>query len=155
MIGGQKASSSGLYAALMFHHARLDADLRHVIATLRLEGPAPAKTTFGRFQRELDAHLEAEETWLLPSYTRAKPRAAKAVLVQHTKVRSSASRAATSLGAQCSDEQPLQELYDVLALHCRCEESDLYKWSETAIGEEASRAVIQKIESEELRQSDT
>jgi hypothetical protein len=152
MIGGQIASSSGLYGALTFHHARLDASLRHVLATLRLEGPAAAKTTFATFRCELDAQLEAEEIWLLPPYERAKPRAAEAVRTQHVQVRSCAARAASSLDAKSRDDRPLQDLYDVLSFHCQCKESDLYRWCETAICEEASRAVLQKIEAEELRE---
>jgi hypothetical protein len=152
MIGGYKASSSGLYGALTFHHAKLDASLRHVMATLRLEGPAAAKMAFDPFQRELDAQLEAEETWLLPPYERSKPKAAEAVLFQHVKVRAAATLAAAQLDALSAEERPLQDLYDVLALHCRCEESDLYQWSETAIGEEDSRAVLQKIEAGELQE---
>jgi hypothetical protein len=151
MIGGQKVSSSGLYGALTFHHARLDADLRHVLATLRFEGPVAAKITFDAFRRELDAHLEAEETWLLPPYERAKPVAGEAVRAQHVVVRSTAALAATSLDARSADEHALHTLYLVLTRHCRSEECDLYRWCETAICEKDSRAVLRMIEAEELR----
>jgi hypothetical protein len=136
----------------MFHHAVLETSLRHSLSTLHLEGAAAADPCFQAFRRELDAHLEAEETWLLPSYERVRPQAAETVRAQHAKLRSAAALAAEALAASAVDERPLYELDELLGQHCRSEESDLYRWSETAIGQQASRAVLQKIEAVELEE---
>jgi hypothetical protein len=152
MICEPRPCSSGLYAALTFHHARLETSLRHVIATLHLEGTGSAEACFEAFHRELFALLEAEETWLLPPYEGARPRAAEIVREQHAKLRAAAALAAEALAASVVDERPLHELDQLLAEHCRSEESDLYRWSETAIGQQASRAVLQKIEAVELEE---
>jgi hypothetical protein len=138
---------------MTFHHARLEASLRHVLATLRLEGPAAAQSSFDTFRRELDAHLEAEERWLLPPFERAKPVAGEAVRAQHVLVRSGVARAASVLATRSADEKPFHELDELLARHCRDEEGDLYRFSETAIGEAESRAVLQKIEAVELTEN--
>jgi len=46
---------AGLYAALTFHHARLEAKARHVLATLQLGGADAARESFASFNRELAA----------------------------------------------------------------------------------------------------
>src|SRR5689334_13209540 len=106
MSFGLQASSSGLYGAMTFHHARLEASLRHVLAMLRLEGPVAAQSSFETFRRELDAHLEAEERWLLPPFERARPIAGEAVRAQHVMVRSGVMRAADVLATRSVDERP-------------------------------------------------
>jgi hemerythrin superfamily protein len=154
MIGAGTASSSGLYGALTFHHARLEASLRHVISELHLAGTTAAKEAFGTFERELDAHLEAEETWLLPPFERVRPQAGESIRLQHVKVRAADARARLELGKGAADDRPLHELLELLDQHCRNEESDLYRWAETAIGEQDSRAVLQKIEAVELEEEE-
>lgn len=152
MIGTGTASSSGLYGAFTFHHARLEASLRHVISELHLAGAGAAKAAFGTFERELEAHLEAEETWLLPSFERVRPQAGETIRLQHVKVRAADARARSELDKAPADDRPLHELLQLLEVHCRNEEGDLYRWAETAIGEQDSRAVLQKIEAGELEE---
>jgi hypothetical protein len=122
------------------------------MSMLRLEGTAAAQANFEVFRRELDAHLEAEETWLLPPFELVKPHVADACRVQHAKVRSAAALAAQALASRTVDETPLYVLDQLLCQHCRDEEGDLYRWCETAIGEQASRAVLRKIEAVELEE---
>ena len=150
MTAGSQASSSGLYAALTFHHARLEACGRHVLSMLSLEGPESAATSFGPWRRALDAQLEAEETFLLPRLERANPRTSQTIHDHHARLRTATDRVARSLEGLSSDERPLQELLDLLSQHCHREETELYRWAETAIDETDSRAVIHKIESGEL-----
>jgi hypothetical protein len=102
------------------------------------------------FLRELDAHLEAEERWLLPPFERVRPLSGEAIRALHAEVRSAAARVAKLLVAGSVDEKPFHELDELLARHCTSEESDLYRFSETAIGEGDSRAVLQTIEAGEL-----
>ena len=153
MVGLEPCScSSGLYAALTFHHARLEASARHVLSTLRLEGPDAARKSFASFKRELDAHFEAEETWVLPAFARARPDACAEIRAEHDRVRQGV-QAFEQSGE--TDERALQELLDRLLDLCRFEERDLCKWSETAIGEAESRAVLQKIEQAELSERES
>ena len=152
MVGLESCScSSGLYAALTFHHARLEAKARHVLATLQLEGPDAARKSFASFKRELDAHFEAEETWVLPAFARARPEASAEIGAEHARIRHAVQAFERSGGA---DEQMLHELLDLLLNLCRLEERDLCKWSETAIGEAESRAVLQRIEEAELAEGE-
>jgi hypothetical protein len=135
---------------LIYHHARLEASGRHVVSTLQLEGPAAARTFFGAFKRELDAHLEAEETWVLPPFAGVRKQVYEAVCADHVEIRRAADLAEKSLDAGSTDDHPLHRLLALLEENCRREESDLYRWSETAIGEHDSRAVLQKIEAAEF-----
>src|SRR4051794_6095155 len=144
--GMNVTSSSGLYGALTFHHARVETSGRHALTTLRLEGIEAARPSFDAFRRELEGHLEAEERWMLPSFARFDPQACEAIRLEHARIRDGIARASRSLDARAADERPLHELLELLVLHCQREESELYRWAETAIGEEESRAVLQKIE---------
>ena len=150
MVLDAETNTSGLYAALMFHHARLEASGRHVLSTLHLEGRHGARTCFAQFKRELDAHLEAEEKWVLPAYGRIRPQAKEVICREHEQIRSVADRFARSLDTPPADEPALHQLLELLGLHCRREEPELYRWAETAIGEPDSLAVIQKIETSEI-----
>jgi hypothetical protein len=149
MIAGHEASSSGLYGALTFHHARLETLARHVLSTLHGEGRSAAQDSFSAFKREFDAHLEAEETWLLPAFSRANPAACEAIIAEHARLRIVTDLAAAALDTEKIDEQPMHQLLELLCEHCRREESELYRWAETSVDERASRAVLQKIESAE------
>jgi hypothetical protein len=150
MVLDAGTSTSGLYAALTFHHARLEASGRHVLSTLHLEGPNGARTSFAKFRRELDGHLEAEERWVLPAYGRIRPQAKEVICREHEQIRAMADRFARSLDQPPVDEVALHQLLELLNLHCRREEPELYRWAETAIGERESRAVIEKIETCEI-----
>jgi hypothetical protein len=147
---GSEPSCSGLYAALTFHHARLETSGRHVLSTLHLEGPAAAKLTFAGFRCELDAHLEAEEAWVLPAFARVEPEASQAICADHAEIRVATDVVARSLDAPPVNEPAMYKLLELLQLHCRREETQLYRWAETGVGEPESRAVIQKIEMAEL-----
>jgi hypothetical protein len=154
MVLDAGTSTSGLYAALTFHHARLEASGRHVLSTLHLEGPSGAKRSFVKFKRELDAHLEAEERWVLPAYGLIRPQAKEVICREHEQIRAMADRFARSLDTRRVDEPALCQLLELLGLHCRREEPELYRWAETAIGEPESRAVIQRIETSEFCEED-
>ena len=150
MVLDAGTSTSGLYAALTFHHARLEASGRHLLSTLQLEGSKGARTCLAKFRCELDAHLEAEERWILPAYGRIRPQAKEVICREHEQIRAMADRFARSLDRPPVDEAALHQLLELLNLHCRREEPELYRWAETAIGEPESRAVIQKIETSEV-----
>jgi hypothetical protein len=150
MVLQSEANSSGLYAALTFHHARLETSGRHVLSALHLEGPRAAKASFAKFRCELDAHLEAEEAWVLPGFARVDPESSQAICAGHAQIRKVSDAVARSLEAPPADESAMHELLELLDLHCRREEHELYRWAETGIGESESRAVIQKIEMSEL-----
>jgi len=150
MIVGQEPSSSGLYGAMTFHHTHLEMLARHVISTFHGEGRSAAQTSFSAFKRQLDAHLDAEETWLLPPFERANPSAYDAILAEHARLRASTDLAAAALDTEQIDEHPLHRLVEILCELCHREEEGLYRWAETAIDAHASRAVIQKIEGARL-----
>jgi hypothetical protein len=160
MVLGSQSSVSGLYAAMTFHHARLETSGRHVLSTLHLEGRAAAQRSFDAFRRELEAHLEAEERWVLPAFARVEPNASEDILTEHGQIREAAGAAERSFDdrtdgpGKAPDERPMHELLELLCEHCRREESNLYRWSETAIGEPESRAVLQKIEAAERGDDD-
>jgi hemerythrin superfamily protein len=143
-------SASGLQGALTFHHARLETIGRHALSTLRLEGPAAARASFDSFKRELDAHLEAEEAWILPPYRRRKRDVCDRIRTDHTELRCLADAVARGLESGARDEEPLRKLLELLAEHGRLEESDCYRWSESGIDEIASKSVLRKIEAAEL-----
>jgi Hemerythrin HHE cation binding domain len=150
MVAGSDPSTSGLYGALTFHHARLEASGRHALSMLQIEGSSGARASFRAFERELIAHFEAEETWVLPAFARARPQAYEAVRAEHAQLRSAVDAVARSFGANAADQRALHDLLERLLELWRREEGDLYRWAETAIGESDSRAVIQKIEAAEL-----
>jgi hemerythrin superfamily protein len=143
-------TASGLHAAMSYHHARLETAGRHALSTLRLEGPVAARHPFDGFKRELDAHLEAEETWILPLYRKGKPDDCSRIRSEHTELRCMADAVKRGLAAGDTDEEPLRKLLELLLDHCRLEESDCYRWAEEAIDEKASRAVLRSIEAAEL-----
>jgi hemerythrin HHE cation binding domain-containing protein len=149
MIAGHEASSSGLYGALTFHHAQLETLARHALSMCHLEGGGAAQSTMSQFERELDAHLEAEERWLLPAFARTNPVACDAIMAEHARLRVACNLCAAALDAETIDERPIHVLLELLGDHCRREEAELYRWAETSIDEATSRAVIQKIEGAE------
>src|SRR6266511_4020138 len=114
MIAGHEASSSGLYGALTFHHARLETLGRHVLSTLHLEGRSGAQAAFSSFKRELDAHVEAEERWLLPAFARAKSAACESLVAEHARLRVASDLAAAALDTETIDERPMHALLELL-----------------------------------------
>jgi hypothetical protein len=117
---------------------------------LQAHGSSGARASFRSFERQIIAHLEAEETWLLPAFARARPQACETVRAEHARIRGSLDAVARSIDANAADHRALHDLLQHLLEHCQREEGDLYRWAETAISESDSRAVIQKIEAAEL-----
>jgi Hemerythrin HHE cation binding domain len=150
MVVGPDPNTSGLCAALSFHHARLETCGRHVLSMLQAHGSSGARASFGSFQRQVIGHLEAEETWLLPAFARARPQACETIRAEHARIRGALDALARSFDANAADHRALHDLLERLLEHGRREEGDLYRWAETAISESDSRAVIQKIEAVEL-----
>src|SRR5438309_661450 len=142
MVLQSEANSSGLYAALTFHHARLETSGRHVLSTLHLEGPRAAKASFAKFRCELDAHLEAEEAWVLPGFARVDPESSQAICAGHAQIRKVSDAVARSLDAPPADEPAMHELLELLDLHCRRE------------GESAQRDIVDEASEESFPASD-
>jgi hypothetical protein len=109
MVAGPDPSTSGLYGALTFHHARLEASGRHALSMLQIEGSSGARASFRAFERELIAHFEAEETWVLPAFARARPQAYEAVRAEHAQLRSAVDAVARLFGANAVDQRALHD----------------------------------------------
>jgi hypothetical protein len=150
MVVAPDPNTSGLCAALAFHNAKVEACGRHVLSRLQCDGSSGAVASFGSFERQIIAHLDAEEKWLLPAFARARPQACETIRAEHARIRGAVDAVARSFHANAADQRALHDLLERLLEQFRREEADLYCWAETAIGESDSRAVIQKIEAAEL-----
>jgi hypothetical protein len=117
---------------------------------LRLEGAVAARGSFSAFRRSLEAHLDAEDAWVVPPFGRECPDAAERIRADHAELRARALALAVCFDAGAVEPHLLAELLEILDRHARFEESDFYRWADVAIDEASSRAVLREIEAAEL-----
>jgi hemerythrin-like domain-containing protein len=138
-------TSSGLNDALRFDQQRLEINLRHVQHCVAVQGAVAACGLWLHFYSELVAHFEAEDS-LIPAYRSADAESAAVLEHEHRILRSLADDLTTDFNQGMATERALARFAELFAAHARWEEATLYPWSEHGVGEEQSRAVIERIQ---------
>jgi hypothetical protein len=122
--------SSGLSRAIEpHHHGRIEELLNELHNESYGEDPRELCAAWSRFDRELQAHLRDEETYILPAFSDANPDEARAILAEHAEIR----RLTVELGIHTElhaiRAQTIEQLLARLREHAQREDAVMYPWA--------------------------
>lgn len=122
--------AGGLRALLLpDHHDGLQLLLEELLLEEpRAYGPT-GQRLWRRFREEFQAHVQAEERWLLPRYLRAQPADASLVRAEHRELARRVAELDHAFALHAGTAQKTLQLMQLLRVHERREEQGLYAWS--------------------------
>ncbi len=132
------------YQTLCDDHRRLDALYEAWLDGVHV-GDAEAEAAWTELDRGLAAHLEAEETYLLPLFDGFDPEEAAAIRANHAKIRALAAELGVLLDLHAVREAKAAELVAFLRAHAAREEAKLYPWATRALPEAPRRSLLERL----------
>jgi hemerythrin superfamily protein len=108
------------------HHHHLERLFEALVARAQEGDHAALRAEWSRFERELLAHLEVEETHILPAFGRGHPREAARIWGEHAQIRAALTEMGVCLDLHLLRAQAIEDLVRRLAEHARHEEAVLY-----------------------------
>jgi len=134
-----------LLDAFLAGHRRIEDSLTRVIVALEAVDPQRAAAEWTDFDREITAHLDAEDTHVIPVLLAARPREAQSLLHEHRHIRRRALELGTAIRKGALRSEVVRGFVDELSAHCRREMGALYQWAEEALNDDDRAAALKAI----------
>ncbi|HVV48230.1 MAG TPA: YceI family protein [Polyangia bacterium] len=115
-------------------HRRLEKSFESVVAASTYYDPEDLRELWQRFERELLAHLDAEEAHVLPLFGQSEPEAARELLDQHVRIREHLLTQAIDLDLHSLRPEQVRDFIGELRTHAAREELLLYPWAARQLG---------------------
>ncbi len=115
-------------------HQCLERSCQTIVTAPDYQDPADLHQAWHVFERQLLAHLEAEETHVLPLFSNADPKEARRILDEHARIRDRLVMLAIDLDLHCLKPEQVKGFVDELRAHAAGEELVLYPWAERQLG---------------------
>src|SRR6185295_9193675 len=113
---------------LITDHRALDTIFNVLLEDIHGVNPAVCQVTWGRFERALLNHIDAEEVFLLPSFDRIDPVESAGIRQEHATLRHLLADMGVRLELHAVKEEHVRRLVVALRTHAAREEALLYKW---------------------------
>lgn len=127
MRGEPMMSSTG--QKLLSDHKRLDALFERLLEDVRSGDWAVCQTTWSKFETDLLAHLEIEESLIFPSFERENPSETAALRGEHAIIRGLLADMSVRLELHAERELSVRTFVDALRAHAAREEELFYRWT--------------------------
>lgn len=111
-------------------HAALEATFRRTLGKLKGGDPDAIRAGWLAMEQELDAHLAAEERYVLPAFAKVYPREAARIASEHVEIRSLLFQLGLDLDLHSLREENAELFFAKLQQHAQYEEGLLYEWAE-------------------------
>jgi polyisoprenoid-binding protein YceI/hemerythrin-like domain-containing protein len=115
-------------------HQRLEKSFEAVVAASTCDDLEALHELWRGFQRELLAHLDAEETHILPLFAKSDPDEAEELLDQHARLRERLLELAIDLDLHSLTPEQVRIFIGELRSHSAREDQLLYPWAERQLG---------------------
>lgn len=129
---------------LIRDHERLDALFVELLDQFIEGDPNDVRAMWALFEAGLSAHLDAEERYLLPLFTRAAPVEAAALLEEHAVFRRTLDELGVGVDLHVVSLDVAQEFVEALRTHARRENELFYRWAERRIEASGQEAVARR-----------
>jgi polyisoprenoid-binding protein YceI len=116
-------------------HARLDRSFIALVDEAETRDQADLRPEWQAFERELLAHMAAEETHVIAAFRRQEPAEAEALLREHEEIRTKLTEMGIDLELHALRPERVAAFVAELRAHARREESLLYPWAARQLGE--------------------
>ncbi|KYF89045.1 hypothetical protein BE17_02215 [Sorangium cellulosum] len=135
----------GLYNALHRDHQRLDEVFETLLNRVHAGDVEAARETWGTFERDLLAHMEAEEALLLPLFDRVDPEEAGTIRAEHLGIRAQLAEMGTALELHTLREEKVEKFIRALRQHAAHEEAGLYPWADRELPKPAADRLYERL----------
>lgn len=115
-------------------HRHLERSFDAVVAASTYYDPDELQELWRGFERELLAHLEAEEVHVLPLFGKSEPDEAREILDQHARIRERLLTLAIDLDLHSLKPEQVRTFVNELRSHAAREELVLYPWAARQLG---------------------
>jgi hemerythrin superfamily protein len=129
---------------LITDHRALDTIFNVLLEDIHGGNPRVYQLTWGRFEKALLNHIDAEEVFLLPSFDRVDPVESTGIRQEHATLRHLLADMGVRLELHAVKEEHVRRLIVALRTHAAREEALLYKWADQLAPDLAS-AILQKL----------
>jgi hemerythrin superfamily protein len=113
-------------------HRRLEAVAKEVLDACAADAP-DFSIAWSKFERDLRAHLEAEERYILPAFARADREEAMRLLREHGQIREHLLEIGVAIDLHCMRLEASTAFMATLRAHAQREEQLMYRWAETKL----------------------
>ena len=110
-------------------HQRLDRSFEALVARAQGGDPIQLRSEWQTFELGLLDHLELEEREILPGFAREAPADARAILDEHTAIRTALFELGVNLDLHLLRADVVRSFCDRLRAHAEREEAALYRWA--------------------------
>jgi len=122
-------------------HARLERSFVALVIMAEASDQGDLRQAWESFERELLAHMNAEERHLIEPFRRQEPAEADALLREHEEIRAKLTEMGIDLELHCLHPEQVAAIVASLRVHARREERALYPWAVRQLGEVARARV--------------
>lgn len=123
-------------------HQRLEALLGHVLAALAANDAASSSELWAALDSGLRAHLEAEETTMMPELVGVHARDARVLLQEHHHIRRRLKDLGDETDSRTVRMASLRNFIDEMHAHARTEDRILYPWADALLDEPTRVSLI-------------
>jgi hemerythrin superfamily protein len=134
-----------LYDLLREHHEKLDRVFDHLVERTRAGDAAAADETWTEFERELLAHMEAEEKFILPLLDQSAPADAAHVRNEHEHIRAMLHEMGISLELHTLPAEKVHSFVQFLREHATKEEASLYPFADRFLSEDQKHGLLERL----------
>jgi hypothetical protein len=135
---------------LLADHRALDKLFDALLKDIREGDPRVCQESWGRFERALLDHIDAEEVFLLPSFERIDAAETAALRQEHATLRHLLADMGVRLELHALKEENVKRLVVALRTHAAREDALLYKWA-NKLHAALAEPLLKKLSSQERR----
>ncbi|MEO6575089.1 MAG: hemerythrin domain-containing protein, partial [Polyangiaceae bacterium] len=126
-------------------HARLEALLEQLLAAFEANDREDVQSLWTDFESSLLAHMEAEETFLIPTLLRTREREAYSLLAEHRHIRGRVAELGAGVDLHIVRCDAARAFVEELRAHARHEDG-LYQWADDRLEEHDRDSLLARIE---------
>jgi len=128
--------------ALRDDHQALEVTFERVLRRFHGGDSEAIRTAWLALDEELEAHLKAEERFILPEFAKSFPVEAQRIERDHQRIRAALVELGIDLDLHLLREHAAERFVQTLREHAQYEDEVFYAWAETSLSERAQHAAI-------------
>jgi hemerythrin-like domain-containing protein len=135
-----QAPPASVSDAFLADHEMLNALLGKLLAALEADDHEAAARMWTECESALSAHLQVEETYLIPALARVCTRDARVLVQEHRHIRTRLAELGNGIDRHVARSDTVRDFIDELRAHAQSEDRLLYKWADDWL-EESQRVL--------------
>ena len=141
----QPATRSNLREAMLTDHVSIERRLSRLVTAARMDDWDRLHAAWREVERDLSAHLAAEEELMLPRFERYDAATAAKIRAQHARIRAQLEALGVDLDLHALRVDAVEAFVARLKEHATGEERALYAWAQASLGEREKTSLLSRL----------